>query len=72
MTLITKFRLLAGAGALLSVAAAYGCKDFLTNNATPQGTLNDVTLTTKTGVEGTLIAAYRALDCNYQTTANWG
>lgn len=72
MTLITKFRLLAGAGALLSVAAAYGCKDFLTNNATPQGTLNDQTLTNKTGVEGTLIAAYRALDCNYQTTANWG
>lgn len=72
MMRIMRFRLLAGVGALLTVAAAYGCKDFLTNNASPQGTLNDQTLTTKTGVEGTLIAAYRALDCNYQTTANWG
>jgi hypothetical protein len=72
MMRIMRFRLLAGVGALLTVATAYGCKDFLTNNSTPQGTLNDQTLTTKAGVEGTLIAAYRALDCNYQTTANWG
>jgi hypothetical protein len=69
---MTRFRLLVGAGALLAVAAAYGCKDFLTNNAAPQGTLNDQTLMTAAGVEGTLIAAYRALDCNYQTAANWG
>jgi hypothetical protein len=69
---MTRFRLLVGAGTLLAVAAAYGCKDFLTNNSTPQGTLNDQTLTTPAGVEGTLIAAYRALDCNYQTAANWG
>jgi hypothetical protein len=72
MTFTSRFRLLAGAGALLTVAAAYGCKDFLTNNSTPQGTLNDQTLTTLAGVEGTLIAAYRALDCNYQTASNWG
>jgi hypothetical protein len=69
---IMRFRVLVGAGAFLAVAAAYGCKDFLTNNANPQGTLNDQTLTTASGIEGTLIGAYRALECNYQTTANWG
>jgi hypothetical protein len=72
MTLMTRWRLLAGAGSMLAIAAVYGCKDFLTNNAAPQGTLNEQTLTSKTGVEGTLVAAYRALECNYQTTANWG
>jgi hypothetical protein len=72
MTLMTRWRLLAGAGSVLAIATVYGCKDFLTNNAAPQGTLNETTLTTKTGVEGTLIAAYRALECNYQTAANWG
>jgi hypothetical protein len=49
----------------------YGCKDFLTNNSAPQGAVTGATLATKSGVEGMLIATYRALDCNYQTSA-WG
>ncbi|MBV9881056.1 MAG: RagB/SusD family nutrient uptake outer membrane protein [Gemmatirosa sp.] len=59
-------------GIALSAAVLYGCKDLLTDNAAPQGTLNEQTLATKSGVEGNLIAAYRALDCTDQTNANWG
>jgi hypothetical protein len=60
--------------ALLVVAAAtmYACKDFLNEAAQPQGTLNEQTLRTEAGVEGTLIAAYRALDCTTSTNSNWG
>jgi hypothetical protein len=47
---------------LCSVSTLYGCKDFLTNAALPQGTLDQTTLANKAGVEGSLIAAYRALD----------
>lgn len=57
---------------ILAGAAAYGCSDFLENAAAPQGTLDEGTLATRTGVEGTLIAAYRALDCTTSTNANWG
>jgi hypothetical protein len=72
MNLIPRYRLLAVAGSVLAgTLLLYGCKDFLTNNAVPQGTVTGVTLTTKSGVEGMLIATYRALDCNYQTAA-WG
>jgi hypothetical protein len=48
------------------VAIAYGCNSdkYLTDAATPQGVLNEQTLTTVSGVEGNLIAAYRALDWN--------
>jgi starch-binding outer membrane protein, SusD/RagB family len=57
---------------ILAGAAAYGCSDFLENAAAPQGTLDQGTLATRTGVEGTLIAAYRALDCTTSTNSNWG
>jgi hypothetical protein len=59
---------------LASAAAAtlYGCKDFLTNAASPQGTLNEESLATRAGVEGTLIAAYRALDWNNGVGGAWG
>jgi starch-binding outer membrane protein, SusD/RagB family len=57
---------------ILAGAAAYGCSDFLENASAPQGTLDEGTLATRTGVEGTLIAAYRALDCTTSTSANWG
>ena len=59
--------MLCGAGTL------YGCSDFLTNAAKPQGTLDASTLSTKAGVEGTLIAAYRQLDRSNQGSAvsNW-
>ena len=53
-------------------AVAYGCKDFLTSNATPQGALDAQVLFTKAGVEGSLIAAYRVLDCANSTQPNWG
>jgi hypothetical protein len=53
-------------------AVAYGCKDFLTSNATPQGALDAQVLYTKAGVEGSLIAAYRVLDCANSTQPNWG
>ena len=72
MKLISKHPLLAGTVlALLSGATLYGCKNFLDNAATPQGTLDQGTLTNKAGVEGTLIAAYRQLDCN-NTSSLWG
>lgn len=54
--------LLVGTALLCSVLTLYGCKDFLTEAATPQGTLDQGTLANKAGVEGTLVAAYRALD----------
>lgn len=54
--------LLVGTALLCSALTLYGCKDFLTEAATPQGTLDQGTLANKAGVEGTLIAAYRALD----------
>ena len=57
---------------ILASAALYGCKDFLQNAAEPQGTLNASTLATKGGVEGSLIAAYRTLDCTGSTSGNWG
>src|SRR5207248_6488965 len=37
-----------------------------------QGTLDVNALSTKVGVEGSLIAAYRSLDCNNATNGNWG
>jgi len=57
---------------ILASAALYGCKDFLQNAAEPQGTLNGSTLANKEGVEGSLIAAYRTLDCTGNTSGNWG
>src|SRR6266853_1274236 len=59
---LLRFRLL-GATAFLLVLGVitYACNDFL--NTAAQGTLDETTLETKSGVEGTLIAAYRALDC---------
>jgi len=57
---------------ILASAALYGCKDFLQNAAEPQGSLNASTLANKAGVEGSLIAAYRTLDCTDATSGNWG
>jgi len=47
----------------------YACKDFL--DTPSQGTLDQTTLMTKVGVEGSLIAAYRMLDCT-STVGAWG
>jgi hypothetical protein len=72
MKLVSKHPLLVGT-ALLTIAtgALYGCKDFLSNAAAPQGTLDQSTLANRAGVEGTLIGAYRSLDCSTSSGA-WG
>jgi len=53
----------------LAAPITYACKDFL--NTPTQGTVEVATLLTKAGVEGSLIAAYRVLDCTNSTGA-WG
>jgi hypothetical protein len=57
---------------VITAASVYGCKDFLTEASAPQGTLNEQTLANRAGVEGTLIAAYRALDWNNGVGGAWG
>lgn len=72
MRLMTRYPWLAGtAMAILASATLYGCKDFLTSNAAPLGALDEATLRNKAGVEGTLIASYRQLDCTTSSGA-WG
>ena len=73
MKIVSRHPLLFGA-ALFAVAAAglYGCKDFLENASEPQGTLDEQTLANKAGVEGSLIATYRALDWNNGVGGAWG
>jgi starch-binding outer membrane protein, SusD/RagB family len=72
MKIASKNPLLVGTAVLTLVSGGlYGCKDFLSSNATPQGTLDEGTLSTRSGVEGTLIGAYRTLDCTNNTAA-WG
>src|SRR5258705_3500633 len=64
---------LLGTAVMLGAAGTvYGCKDFLDTAATPQGTLDAQTLANRAGVEGTLIAAYRALDWTNGVGGNWG
>jgi hypothetical protein len=73
MKIVSKHPLFVGTAVLtLASAGLYGCKNFLTDAASPQGTLDESTLANKTGVEGTLIASYRSLDCNDATNNNWG
>lgn len=56
-------RVILGIAALtVSAGGIAGCKNFLTDAAVPQGTLDAGTLATKSGVEGSLMAAYRSLD----------
>ncbi|MGQ0639236.1 MAG: RagB/SusD family nutrient uptake outer membrane protein [Gemmatimonadaceae bacterium] len=57
---------------ILAAGVPYGCKDFLQQAGEPQGTLNEQTLLNRTGVEGTLVAAYRKLDGGWGAAAsNW-
>lgn len=68
---LKRFRLLGTTALVMLVAGVvYSCKDFLVTN--PQGTLDELTLTNRVGVEGTLLAAYRTLDCTNATNADWG
>ncbi len=64
--------LLVGTALLCGALSLYGCKDFLNEAASPQGTLDQGTLANKAGVEGTLIAAYRALDWTTGVGGNLG
>ena len=77
MKIVSKNRLLVGTAVLTLVSGGlYGCKDFLSSNAVSQGTLDASTLSTPAGVEGTLIGAYRTLDCTNNTSGasggSWG
>ncbi len=76
MKIVSRHPVLTGTAlVILMTGALYGCKNFLTDAATPQGTLNEGTLANAAGVEGTLIGAYRTLDCTNGTGAdagNWG
>ena len=73
MKIVSKHPIITGTALVILVTGAlYGCKNFLTDAATPQGTLNEGTLANRVGVEGTLIGAYRTLDCTNATRANWG
>jgi hypothetical protein len=51
-------------------AITFACKDFL--EQAPQGTVDEATLATKVGVEGSLIATYRSLDCSSSSAGSWG
>lgn len=62
----------AAAAAALAAAALGGCDDTLTTAAQPQGTLSEGTLATLAGTEGSLVAAYRALDYNTAVGGSWG
>jgi starch-binding outer membrane protein, SusD/RagB family len=58
------------AGVMVAAGVTYACKDFLVTP--PQGTVDATTLATSAGVEGTLIAAYRSLDCSSSSAGSWG
>src|SRR5712664_4657398 len=58
------------AGLVVIAGVTYACKDFL--NQPAQGTVDQATLLNKVGVEGSLIAAYRALDCEASSAGSWG
>jgi starch-binding outer membrane protein, SusD/RagB family len=73
MRIVSKHPILVGTAVLTLVSLGlYGCKNFLTDASKPQGTLDQSTLATAAGVEGTLIAAYRTLDCTTGTSSDWG
>jgi hypothetical protein len=71
MKTLLRSRLVLTATTLALIGAiTYACKDFLDTEA--QGTLDQNALANRDGVEGSLIAAYRMLDCNNATSDNWG
>jgi hypothetical protein len=71
MKTLLRSRLVLGMAVLgLLGAVTYACKDFL--DTPPQGTVDEQTLATRTGVEGSLIAAYRSLDCSASSAGSWG
>ena len=72
MKIAAKRPLLVGTACLaLATGVIYGCSDFLSASATPQGALDAGTLANRAGVEATLIGAYRPLDCT-TSSSSWG
>ena len=70
MNTLLRSRLVIAAVVLATLGAiTIACKDFL--NQPAQGTVEIASLETKAGVEGTLVAAYRSLDCSSSSGA-WG
>jgi len=66
-----RYRLLCAAAFVMLVAGVtHACKGFLDNPA--QGTLDEDVLADRAGVEGTLVAAYRSLDCSSSSAGSWG
>lgn len=64
-------RLILGTALIVLVAGVtHACKGFLDTHA--QGTLDEDALATRAGVEGTLVAAYRSLDCSSSSAGSWG
>jgi len=72
MKIVSKHPLVFAVSLMATVAAGWGCKDFLQNASEPLGTLDQNTLLNKAGVEGSLLSAYRILDCTSQFQPNWG
>ena len=73
MKKVSKHILLSGTAVMFATTVTLsGCGDFLANAAQPQGTLDETTLANRAGVEGTLIAAYRALDWTTGLGGAWG
>ena len=70
MKTLLRSKLVRGATFLALVGVlTYACSGFL--DTPTQGTLAEESLVTKPGVEGSLIAAYRMLDCTNSVGA-WG
>src|SRR5262245_34064399 len=71
MKTLLRSKLVVAAAVLTTLGAiTFACSDFLDQPA--QGTLDEATLSTKAGVEGSLVAAYRSLDCSSSSAGSWG
>lgn len=71
MKTLLRSKLVLGTALVASLTGiVFACSNFLDTPA--QGTLDENALSTREGVEGSLIAAYRSLDCNNSTNGNWG
>lgn len=71
MKTLLRSKMVIAAAVLTTLGAiTFACSDFL--NQPAQGTVDEATLATKTGVEGSLIAAYRSLDCSSSSAGSWG
>lgn len=72
MKKLLRQRLLLGTALPLLLAGANGCREVLEEDAAPVGTLSETSLSSVAGIEGSLIATYRALDWNGAVGGGWG